>query len=114
MTCPLRQTCMTSWARQVVSIPPRYPRGPAKARAATRTKLPALSPNHTIPPQRPQGGLMRPAPLSVEELRRAAARLPRLHLAHLPTPLEEVPRFAGSLGGPRLFIKRDDCTGLLM
>jgi D-cysteine desulfhydrase family pyridoxal phosphate-dependent enzyme len=57
---------------------------------------------------------MRPAPLSVEELRRATARLPRLPLAHLPTPLEEVPRFADSLGGPRVFIKRDDCTGLLM
>jgi D-cysteine desulfhydrase family pyridoxal phosphate-dependent enzyme len=57
---------------------------------------------------------MRPAPLSVEELRRASARLPRLHLAHLPTPLEEVPRFADRLGGPRVFIKRDDCTGLLM
>jgi 1-aminocyclopropane-1-carboxylate deaminase/D-cysteine desulfhydrase-like pyridoxal-dependent ACC family enzyme len=56
---------------------------------------------------------MNPAPLTVEELRRAAARLPRLELAHLPTPLEEVPRFAAQLGGPRLFLKRDDCTGLL-
>src|SRR6516165_4994117 len=56
---------------------------------------------------------MRPAPLSVEELRRVITRLPRLNLAHLPTPLEEVPRFAERLGGPRVFIKRDDCTGLL-
>jgi L-cysteate sulfo-lyase len=51
--------------------------------------------------------------LSPEELRRHAARLPRLPLAHLPTPLEEAPRFAGRLGGPRVFLKRDDCTGLL-
>jgi D-cysteine desulfhydrase family pyridoxal phosphate-dependent enzyme len=51
--------------------------------------------------------------LSTEELRRCVARLPRVELAHLPTPLEETPRFAERLGGPRLFIKRDDCTGLL-
>jgi D-cysteine desulfhydrase family pyridoxal phosphate-dependent enzyme len=52
--------------------------------------------------------------LSPEDLRRRVARLPRLELAHLPTPLEEVPRFAERLGGgQRLFLKRDDCTGLL-
>ncbi len=45
-------------------------------------------------------------------LRRRAARLPRVTLAHLPTPLEELPRLAAHLGGPRIFIKRDDCTGL--
>src|SRR5262249_52335105 len=54
-----------------------------------------------------------PAALATEELRRRAARLPRVDLAHLPTPLEEVPRFASRLEGPRLFLKRDDCTGLL-
>src|SRR6202022_4869353 len=51
--------------------------------------------------------------LSTDQLRQQAARLPRVPLAHLPTPLEEVPRFAKQLEGPRLFIKRDDCTGLL-
>lgn len=41
--------------------------------------------------------------------------LPRVRLAHLPTPLEEVPRFAAGLGGGvRVFVKRDDCTGLLL
>jgi D-cysteine desulfhydrase family pyridoxal phosphate-dependent enzyme len=30
----------------------------------------------------------------------------------LPTPLHEVPRFSEALGGPRIFIKRDDLTGL--
>jgi 1-aminocyclopropane-1-carboxylate deaminase/D-cysteine desulfhydrase-like pyridoxal-dependent ACC family enzyme len=54
-----------------------------------------------------------PAALTTEELRRCIARLPRVPLAHLPTPLEEVPRFARRLEGPRVFIKRDDCTGLL-
>jgi 1-aminocyclopropane-1-carboxylate deaminase/D-cysteine desulfhydrase-like pyridoxal-dependent ACC family enzyme len=52
--------------------------------------------------------------LSTDQLRQQAARLPRVPLAHLPTPLEEVPRFAKRLEGPRLFIKRDDCTGLLL
>ena len=47
-----------------------------------------------------------------DELRQRAARLPHVALAHLPTPLEELPRLAARLGGPRIFIKRDDCTGL--
>jgi 1-aminocyclopropane-1-carboxylate deaminase/D-cysteine desulfhydrase-like pyridoxal-dependent ACC family enzyme len=39
-------------------------------------------------------------------------RVPRYSLAHLPTPLEPLPRFSRALGGPQIFIKRDDCTGL--
>ena len=39
--------------------------------------------------------------------------LPRVSLAHLPTPLEEMPRLCKALGGgPRLLVKRDDQTGL--
>jgi D-cysteine desulfhydrase family pyridoxal phosphate-dependent enzyme len=38
--------------------------------------------------------------------------LPRLKLAHLPTPIEELESLSSLLGGPRIFIKRDDCTGL--
>lgn len=41
-------------------------------------------------------------------------KLPRVKLAHLPTPLEELSTFTKILGGPRIFIKRDDCTGLAM
>lgn len=52
--------------------------------------------------------------LTTEQLRQAAAKLPRVHLAHLPTPLEETPRFTKRLEGPRVLIKRDDCTGMLM
>jgi D-cysteine desulfhydrase family pyridoxal phosphate-dependent enzyme len=37
---------------------------------------------------------------------------PRLHLAHLPTPVEPLPRLSAALGGPRLWAKRDDQTGL--
>ncbi|HSV56543.1 MAG TPA: hypothetical protein VLH39_05475 [Magnetospirillaceae bacterium] len=41
-----------------------------------------------------------------------AASIRRLRFAHLPTPLEELPRLTRLLGGPRLFVKRDDQTGL--
>ena len=40
------------------------------------------------------------------------ARFPRVHLAHLPTPLERLDRLSEALGGPEIWIKRDDCTGL--
>jgi len=40
------------------------------------------------------------------------ARFPRLHFAHLPTPLEPLSNLTKLLGGPQLYIKRDDCTGL--
>jgi D-cysteine desulfhydrase family pyridoxal phosphate-dependent enzyme len=36
----------------------------------------------------------------------------RLNFAHLPTPVEALPRLSEILGGPRLSIKRDDQTGL--
>ncbi len=38
--------------------------------------------------------------------------LPRIRLANLPTPLEEMPRLSKLLGGPKIWIKRDDLTGL--
>jgi len=40
--------------------------------------------------------------------------LPRVRLANLPTPLEEAPRLTEFLGGPRIWIKRDDLTGLAL
>jgi len=40
------------------------------------------------------------------------SRFPRVHLAHLPTPLEHLPNLSKALGGPDIYIKRDDCTGL--
>ena len=36
----------------------------------------------------------------------------RLRFAHLPTPIEELPNLTAALGGPRIFVKRDDQTGL--
>jgi len=40
------------------------------------------------------------------------SRFPRVSLAHLPTPLEHLPRLSAELGGPQIWVKRDDCTGL--
>ena len=39
-------------------------------------------------------------------------QLPRVRLAHLPTPVEPLPNLSRYLGGPELWIKRDDQTGL--
>ncbi len=36
----------------------------------------------------------------------------RIQLAHLPTPIEHLPRLSKHLAGPNIFIKRDDLTGL--
>ncbi len=40
------------------------------------------------------------------------ARFPRVKLCHAPTPLEFMPNLTRELGGPQLWIKRDDCTGV--
>lgn len=55
------------------------------------------------------------------DLRAAIDALPRVKLAQLPTPLEELPRLREALareapGGraPRIFVKRDDQTGLAL
>ena len=44
----------------------------------------------------------------------ARSAIPRIPLAHLPTPLEFLPRLSRELGGPRILVKRDDCTGLAL
>ncbi|UOD49494.1 D-cysteine desulfhydrase [Orrella daihaiensis] len=40
------------------------------------------------------------------------SKFPRLRCGHWPTPLEPMPRLSEHLGGPELWVKRDDCTGL--
>ncbi len=42
------------------------------------------------------------------------AKFDRISLAHLPTPLEPLVRLSRHLGGPRIFVKRDDATGLAL
>jgi len=38
----------------------------------------------------------------------------QLKMAHLPTPIESLPRLSVALGGPKIIIKRDDQTGLAL
>ncbi len=51
--------------------------------------------------------------MNTAQLRARIGELPRYPLAHRPTPLEKLGRFSEALGGPDIYIKRDDCTGLL-
>jgi 1-aminocyclopropane-1-carboxylate deaminase/D-cysteine desulfhydrase-like pyridoxal-dependent ACC family enzyme len=47
------------------------------------------------------------------QLETALATLPRVQLASIrPTPLEHLSRLSAELGGPEIYIKRDDLTGL--
>ncbi|MFH1742985.1 MAG: pyridoxal-phosphate dependent enzyme [bacterium] len=39
------------------------------------------------------------------------SKLPRIDLGIFPTPLHELPTFSKTLGGPRIFIKREDLSG---
>jgi len=51
-------------------------------------------------------------PFSVDAVRQALGHVPRFTLGHLPTPFEPLYRLSEELGGPTIWIKRDDCTGL--
>lgn len=42
------------------------------------------------------------------------ASLPRVRLAHLPTPLEPARRLSAGAGGPAIWIKREDLSGLAL
>lgn len=45
-------------------------------------------------------------------VKRALDNFPRVRFGHLPTPLEPLDRLSEELRGPRIWVKRDDCTGL--
>lgn len=49
----------------------------------------------------------------MKNLRNVIDQFPRVKLAYLPTPLEEMKQLSNYLRGPRLWIKRDDLTGLV-
>jgi len=52
------------------------------------------------------------AAITLTKLKARLSTIPRIRLAALPTPLEEAPRLAEALGGPRILIKREDLTGV--
>lgn len=39
---------------------------------------------------------------------------PRISLANLPTPIEKLKRLSGQWGGPEIYVKRDDLTGMAL
>ncbi|MEO8857428.1 MAG: pyridoxal-phosphate dependent enzyme [Burkholderiaceae bacterium] len=51
---------------------------------------------------------------SPEWIRDRIARIPRVEIALKPTPLHAMSMLERSLGGPRIFIKRDDLTGVAL
>jgi D-cysteine desulfhydrase family pyridoxal phosphate-dependent enzyme len=50
--------------------------------------------------------------MNADELRARLQALGPLPVGHFPTPLEPLPRLSAELGGPELWVKRDDQTGL--
>lgn len=52
------------------------------------------------------------APYSINDIRSRIATFPRVELIHRPTPLRVLERLTKALGGPEIYIKRDDLTGL--
>ncbi len=52
--------------------------------------------------------------ITIDTYRATLDALPRVRLANLPTPLDSCPRLTEHLGGPDIYIKRDDLTGLAL
>ena len=52
--------------------------------------------------------------LTVDELVGRLDRFPRHPMASVPTPLQQMPRLSEVVGGPNLWVKRDDLTGLAL
>ena len=50
--------------------------------------------------------------ISIAEILARLGKLPRFSLAQLPTPLHRLRNFGALLGGPELWMKRDDLSGL--
>jgi len=48
----------------------------------------------------------------ISDLQKRIDKLPRIKLARLPTPLQEMRRLSKFLGGPKVWVKRDDLTGI--
>jgi D-cysteine desulfhydrase family pyridoxal phosphate-dependent enzyme len=49
---------------------------------------------------------------SISEIKKRIKDFPRKNLIHLPTPLQKLENLSQELGGPEIYIKRDDMTGL--
>jgi D-cysteine desulfhydrase family pyridoxal phosphate-dependent enzyme len=49
---------------------------------------------------------------TLEEVRKRVDRFPKVDLIHLPTPFRKLENLSAELGGPSIYVKRDDLTGL--
>ncbi len=49
---------------------------------------------------------------SIPDIKTRISHFPKKSLVHLPTPLHKLENLSQTLGGPEIFIKRDDLTGL--
>ena len=52
------------------------------------------------------------AVFSISEIKKKIKGFPKKNLIHLPTPLQKLENLSQELGGPEIYIKRDDLTGL--
>jgi D-cysteine desulfhydrase family pyridoxal phosphate-dependent enzyme len=52
------------------------------------------------------------AVFSIPEIKKKIKGFPKQNLIHLPTPLQKLENLSQELGGPGIYIKRDDLTGL--
>ena len=50
--------------------------------------------------------------LTISQLKKRLNKLPKVNIGHLPTPLDYCKNLTKTLDGPKIFIKRDDCTGI--
>ncbi len=55
-----------------------------------------------------------PGAATFDEIQARIARVPRVSIAIRPTPMVEAPNLSRALGGPRIFVKRDDLTGVAL
>jgi len=52
--------------------------------------------------------------ITFADARAAIARIPRVKIALTPTPMEPAPNLSKVLGGPQIYVKRDDLTGVAL
>ena len=90
--------------------PRRRPGRPPARRSLRRGQDPAGG--HRRGPRRERLVINEHDPGRRAELQAAVEAMPRVGLAALPTPFEPCPHLSKALGGPRIWIKRDDLTGL--
>jgi len=50
--------------------------------------------------------------MTINQLNAKIKKFPRTNLIHRPTPLRKLEKLTAELGGPQIYIKRDDLTGL--